>query len=103
MQGKPRSIKTVDLPLIFFKIRSTRCPKTRRSWQRRARLALAKLPSLTPSEQHEIICVWSRPECNQIDSAALRKYTGSSYKLPEQTISARSCTRRRFDVKKPSL
>lgn len=99
MQGKPRSKKSDDLPYIFFKIRTTRCPKTRRSWQRRARLALAKHDDLTPSEQHEICSVWSKSNVDRIDSPAMSKLFKQEHcPQPHQTISARSCTRRRFDA-----
>ena len=99
MQGKSRSKKSEDLPYIFFKIRETRCAKTRRSWQRRARLALAKRDDLTPAERHEICSVWSNSNVNQIDSPAMSKLFKKEHRpQPHQTISARSCTRRRFDV-----
>lgn len=99
MQGKSRSIKTDDLAYIFFKIRETRCAKTRRSWQRRARLALAKREDLTPEERHEICCVWSKSNVGSIDSPAMSKYFKREHRpQPQQTISARSCTRRRFDA-----
>jgi hypothetical protein len=44
MRGKERTRKertrpTDDLSYIFFNIKTCRDPKTRRSWQRRARLA----------------------------------------------------------------
>lgn len=97
MQGKPRSIKSDDLPYIFFQIRATRCPKTRRSWQRRARLALAQRTDLTAAEQHEICSVWSRSNVHQIDSPALSKLHGEKHRpQPHQTVTAKSCTRRRF-------
>lgn len=97
MQGKPRSIKSDDLHYIFFQIRATRCSKTRRSWQRRARLALAKREDLTPAERHEICSVWSRSNVRQIDSPALSKLFNREHRAePHQTVTARSCTRRRF-------
>lgn len=99
MQGKPRSIKSDDLTYIFFQIRATRCSKTRRSWQRRARLALAKRTDLTAAEKHEICSVWSRSNVAQIDSPALSKlFNREHHPQPHQTVTARSCTRRRFDV-----
>jgi len=61
---------------IFWNIRSERRPNVRRSWQRRARQALATRGDLTPAEQHEVIAVWSRHDCHLIDSPALRKITG---------------------------
>ena len=97
MQGKPRSIKSDDLTYIFFQIRATRCPKTRRSWQRRARLALAQRTDLTPAERNEICSVWSRSNVAQIDSPAMSKLQGKEHRpQPHQTVSARSCTRRSF-------
>lgn len=98
-QGKSRSVNTLDLSFIFFKIRETRCSKTRRSWQRRARLALAQRDDLTPAERHEICSVWSKPNVHQIDSPAMCKLHGKEHRpQPHQTISARSCTRRRFEA-----
>ena len=98
MQGKSRTVKTDDVSYIFFKIRESRCAKTRRSWQRRARLALAKREDLTPAERHEICCVWSKSNVGHIDSPAMSKYFKREHRpQPQQTISARSCTRRRFD------
>lgn len=98
-QGKSRSVNTLDLSFIFFKIRETRCSKTRRSWQRRARLALAQREDLTAAERHEICSVWSKYNVNQIDSPAMSKLHGKEHRpQPHQTISARSCTRRRFDA-----
>jgi hypothetical protein len=97
-QGKPRSCSTLDLSFIFFKIRETRCPKTRRSWQRRARIALAKREDLTPADQHEICSVWSKSNCHLIDSPAMSKLKGIEHRpRAEQTISARSCTRRSIE------
>lgn len=102
-QGQTRSVRTNDLNYIFFKIRETRCPKTRRSWQRRARLALAQLEDLTPSERHEIACTWSQLNAHQIDSPALSKLHGKTHAPSrEQTIKASSLYRRSFDVKKPT-
>ena len=99
MHGISRTPNTLDLNLIFFKIRETRCPKTRRSWQRRARLALAQRDDLTPSERHEICSIWSRSNISQIDSPAMSKLLKKEHRpQPHQTISARSCTRRRFDA-----
>lgn len=98
-QGKSRSFNTLDLSFIFFKIRETRCSKTRRSWQRRARLALAQRDDLTPAERHEICSVWSKPNVNQIDSPAMSKLQGKEHRpQPHQTITAKSCTRRLFEA-----
>ena len=102
-QGQTRSVRTNDLHYIFFKIRETRCPKTRRSWQRRARLALALREDLTPVERHEIACTWSQRNAHQIDSPALSKLHGKTHAPNrEQTIKASSLYRRSFDVKKPA-
>ena len=100
MQGKPRTAAGHELAFIFFKIRETRCIKTRRSWQRRARLALVQRPDLSPSERHEICAVWSRMDCHRVNSPAMSKLQGKSH-APSvcQTITARSCTRRIFATK----
>jgi hypothetical protein len=45
----------------------------RRSWMRRARMALAMRSDLTAAERHEIMCVWSRAEVSHIASPALSK------------------------------
>jgi hypothetical protein len=106
MHGLSRTPNTFDLNLIFFKIRETRDPKTRRSWQRRARLALAQRDDLTPTERHEISAVWSQHNAHQIDSPAMSKLLGKPHQpQPHQTISAKSCTRRPLGtgVKKPSV
>lgn len=85
---------TLDLPLIFWHIRAARDDSTRRSWQRRARLALASREDLTPAERIEIAAVWSRPDCDRYDSPALRKITGQKAALPEyQRIPARQAIR----------
>lgn len=98
-QGKSRSSNTFDLSLIFFKIRETRCTKTRRSWQRRARLALAKREDLTAAERHEICAVWSRSDCIKVNSPAMSKLQGIEHApRRDQTITALSCTRRSFNV-----
>lgn len=97
MHGISRTPNTLDLNLIFFKIRETRCPKTRRSWQRRARIALAQRNDLTAAEKHEICSVWSRSNAAEIDSPAMSKLSNKEHHpQPHHTISARSCTRRRF-------
>ena len=103
MHGISRTPNTLDLNTIFFKIRETRCLKTRRSWQRRARLALAKRDDLTPAERHEICSVWSRSNVSQIDSPAMSKLLKKEHRpQPHQTINAKSCTRRATGIKKPS-
>jgi hypothetical protein len=103
MQGKSRTVKTADTSYIFYKIRESRCPKTRRSWQRRARIALELREDLTPAERHEICCVWSKSNVGQIDSPAMSKYFKQEHKAqPHRTISAKSCTRRSFEGRKKS-
>lgn len=98
MQGRSRTKPGLGLATIFFHIRTTRDKATRRSWQRRARLALAQIDWLTPAERHEICAVWSRPDAVRIDSAAMRKLMGSSAPRSEwETIPARSVMRARFD------
>lgn len=112
MQGKSRSKKTASLSYIFFKIRSTRDTPTRRSWQRRARLALDALDYLTPAERHEISACWSKSDVTRINSPALRKLfsrkdDGSDW----ETIPAKKMMRAAFDAdgqkiprtKKPGL
>ena len=37
-------------------------------------LLLNQVDWLTPAERHEIICVWSQPDCHLIDSPALRRW-----------------------------
>ena len=111
MQGRERSRPGQDLATIFFNIRTTRNIATRRSWQRRARQALAQRADLTPAERHEIAAVWSRTDCARFDSPALRKLLGVSGPAHEwETIPASSAMRARFDAggqrpakKKPGL
>lgn len=95
-----RSYSKPDQPLstIFYRIREARDKATRRSWQRRARLALAKVPGLTDAERHEIAAVWSRPDSMRYDSPALRKLLGFRCPaLPGQTIPAHRAMRCAFD------
>ena len=106
MHGLSRTPNTFDLNLIFFKIRESRIPETRRSWQRRARIALALRDDLTPAERHEISAVWSQPNSHQIDSPAMSKLFGKAHNpQPHQTIAAKSFTRRPLGTgtKKPSI
>ncbi|WP_367846258.1 hypothetical protein [Rhodoferax sp. WC2427] len=70
---KERTRPTVDLSYIFYNLRTVRDAKTRRSWQRRARIALDLLDFLTPAERHEITCVWSKQDCDKYDSPAMNK------------------------------
>jgi hypothetical protein len=96
-QGKAKTLKTDDLSYIFFKIRETRDSKVRRSWQRRARLALAKRTDLTPAEQHEVCAVWSKSDCNRIDSPALSKCLGRKHIKFEGSRPASCVVRKLFD------
>lgn len=98
MRGKELTRPTDDLSYIFFKIRETRDTRTRRSWQRRARLALAKRSDLTPQERHEICSVWSRSDCQHIDSPALSKCLGVRHIKFEGTAPASAVMRKRFDL-----
>lgn len=86
MRGKALTPKTSTFSHIFWHIRTARAGSSlRRSWQRRARLALAALNWLTPAERHEIMCVWSRGDAHQIDSPALRKLlAGTGSRVPLQ-------------------
>lgn len=91
-----------DLSLIFFKIRTTRDRSTRRSLQRRARIALAQVTGLTDAERHEIASVWAQRDLTNIDSPALRKLLGDRRAAHDwETIPAKRFTRRSTDVKKP--
>jgi hypothetical protein len=106
VRGKARTPKVTDLAFIFFKLRTSRDSSDRRSWQRRARLALAQRLDLSPAERHEIACVWSQPGVGLIDSPALRKLHARSNGPAEyETTPARQFTRARFDVttKKPGV
>ena len=100
MQGKSlsHSYGKADLPLIFYKIRTVRTAAERRSWQRRARIALAARSDLTDYERHEIAAVWSKPDPERYDSPALRKLLNQS---PEparwQNKDAHAATRAAFD------
>ncbi|MBS0316672.1 MAG: hypothetical protein JSR49_06060 [Proteobacteria bacterium] len=99
MLGRSRTRPGRDLATIFFHIRTERDAKTRRSWQRRARIALAAVPGLTDAERHEIIAVWSRLDCSRIDSPAMRKLLGSGPVAPDYaTIPAKSVMSARFDA-----
>ena len=104
MRGKALTPSTIELPLIFFKIRTTRNTRERRSLQRRARIRLNQIDDLTADERHEIACVWSQPNCNQIDSPALRKYQRrTDGPAPWETIPSRQYTRKPTGVKKPGI
>lgn len=102
-QGRARTPKTDDLGQIFFHIRTERPGPKRRSWQRRARIALqTRHPELTPAERHEIIVCWSRQDCARIESHALRKLhphlNSSPARCEWQTMKARTFMRAGFDA-----
>ena len=92
----PLTPHTSDLARIFWEIRQCRRPNVRRSWMRRARLALAARSDLSDRERHEIMCCWSRREVGHIASPALAKL----HKLPIdkacQHLPARRYFRARF-------
>jgi hypothetical protein len=106
MQGKDRTRPTNDLGMIFWYIRTTRDTATRRSWQRRARLALAAIEWLTNAERHEIMCVWSSEQSHLTNSPALNKLLGrdqkSEYATRTPTLRA-SYTEDGQTKKKPSI
>jgi hypothetical protein len=77
MRGQSLSVKTSELSYIFFKIREARAANVRRSWLRRARIALESRTDLTPAERHEIICVRSQSNVSRIASPALEKFNGN--------------------------
>lgn len=77
-QGQARTVKSDDLNFIFWKIRACRDDKQRRSWLRRARLALAKRDDLTPAEQHEVMVTWSRRDVSNVYSPAMVKVLGKA-------------------------
>lgn len=104
MRGSPlsKAYGPNDLSLIFWKLRTTRDKPTRRSLQRRARIALSGVPLLTPSERHEVLCVWSSRDLDRIDSPALRKLLGrTTGPMEHETIPAKRYTRKSTRVKKP--
>jgi len=86
-----------QLPMIFYKIRAARTQSTRRSWQRRARLSLAQIPTLTDADRHEIMVVWSHPASHRINSPAMYKLTGRP-PLHDADIDAATLYRARFDA-----
>lgn len=89
---------TEDLALIFFKVRSARTQGERKSWQRRARIALAKLSHLTDQERHEVASVWAQPNVSRIDSPALRKLHHRTHANESETAKARQFTRAAFTL-----
>lgn len=99
-QGREKTRAGADLPLIFYKIRTTRDRSTLRSWQRRARIALDLIERLTPAERHEIACVWSRDDCDRINSPAMRKlfYKANDPPKEYQRLDARTLYRAKFDA-----
>ena len=75
MRGRALTPATNNLKFIVWRLRTGRPSlPVRRSWLRRARLLLNQVDWLTPAERHEIICVWSQPDCHLIDSPALRRW-----------------------------
>jgi hypothetical protein len=99
-QGQARTAKSDYLNFIFFKIRSCRDDKQRRSWLRRARLALGKRDYLTPAERHEVIVTWSRRDVSNVYSPALAKVLGHAYPAARRdwhNLDAASLARAGFD------
>jgi len=94
----PLTPVTADLARIFWEIRQCRCSNVRRSWMRRARLALAKRSDLTDQERHEIICCWSRREVEHIASPALAKLHKRPIDKAYQQFPARRYCRARFTL-----
>jgi hypothetical protein len=106
MRGRELTRPTNDLGLIFWHIRTSRVTNTRRSWQRRARQALAKRDDLTPAERHEVMCTWSREDCHMVRSPAMAKLLGqpinTNYQHKPPTLRARfESNGQKPDVKKP--
>lgn len=99
MQGRERTRPTNDLGLIFFHIRTTRCTKTRRSWQRRARIALSNLKHLSEKDKHEIMCTWSRDDCHMVNSESMHKLLKPSaiYHTKSQNAHRTPTLRAKFD------
>lgn len=100
MRGTALTPKTNELSYIFFKIREARQHNVRRSWLRRARIALESRTDLTPAERHEIICVRSQSNVVRIASPALEKFNGSPADsfCEWQKQPARQYMRKGFDV-----
>lgn len=74
--GRPRlSNANLSLSVVFFKLRT--CQKNTPLYHSLMRLARTKIknehPDLTDQERHEIICVWSRSDCQLYKSPALEK------------------------------
>lgn len=92
----PLTPATTDLSRIFWEIRMCRKANVRRSWMRRARLALAKRSDLTAAERHEIMCCWSRAEVCHIASPALAKLHKRPIDKACQHIPCRRYLRARF-------
>jgi hypothetical protein len=106
MRGKELTRPTDNLGQTFFHIRTSRDSNARRSWQRRARMALGKRDDLTPAERHEIMCTWSRDDCHMVRSAAMAKILGttinSDYQHKQPTLRARFLNNgQKPDTKKP--
>ena len=78
MRGVSLTAKTSDLSYIFFSIRAARSSNVRRSWLRRARIALESRTDLTPAERHEIIVVRSQSNVSRIASPAVEEFDGTA-------------------------
>ena len=75
LRGRALTPANNNLNFIVWRLRTgRRSLPVRRSWLRRARLLLNQVAWLAPAERHEIICVWSQPDCHLIDSPALRRW-----------------------------
>lgn len=75
MRGRALTPANNNLNFIFWRLRIGRPSlPVRRPWLRRAQLLLIQVAWLTPAERHEIICVWSQPDCHLIDRPALRRW-----------------------------
>jgi hypothetical protein len=97
MRGTALTPKTNELSYIFWKVRDSRKANERRSWMRRARLALAKRLDLTDAQRHEIMCVWSRRDVSHIDSPALAALHGTRAECGTFNRKASTLYRARFD------
>jgi hypothetical protein len=100
MRGKELTRPTNDLSLIFWHIRTTRNTNARRSWQRRARLVLAKRLDLSDKDRHEIMCTWSRGDSHMVASEAMAKLLAAQINSDFQNVSPRLFKRFKNDGKK---
>lgn len=99
MNPNSYSKATDDLSHIFWHIRMTKDKAIRRSWQRRARLALGKRADLTDAERHEIAAVWARSDTHLYDSPAMRKLFGAKrdHRIDGEYKPAKRAMRAKFD------